>query len=501
MTHTPADQLRAAVTLLREAASTATPGPWRTHDTWIDAGGHTATVLTDRESINDTDLVAWVPTMSNTPWDETRNAWRDAGWMALMHPGVGLALAVWLEWQAAALADGHIAIPDAALTVAREVLGTTGEQPDAAQPEPARDCPACDAGIAHTEHCPTPETHNAGCGCPTDQAPTAKRKEAEHVLYEGLTAGVKHAQIRQHLIDQYREAVAYEATHAAQARQILGTTAQCPECGTSGACNGGPCPLTTGEPTTTADKAAALGMTPTEYRAHSHQAAVEQIRAAAGGLLAETGLRVMDALDGITGEQPEPVDRAAILREAADTQTQLAVGDDLARRRDTAAARRQLVKVLRRMADEAQQPKPRRRCAHTDVVYGQCVRYLDDHDGDCEYEHQRCTCADAGSEFAPTGHYADCPQADEVQQPAVTQPEPTEAKAPETEWVIETLWRNGEWRRHWPARATRYEADQDYERSVCHDPKRRYEYRVVRVETTCTVEPSPVFPADIEDPS
>ncbi|MEU9498217.1 hypothetical protein [Streptomyces sp. NPDC048196] len=34
--------------------------------------------------------------------------------------------------------------------------------------ELARDCPACEAGIPHTEHCPTPETHNWGCGCPTD---------------------------------------------------------------------------------------------------------------------------------------------------------------------------------------------------------------------------------------------------------------------------------------------------------------------------------------------
>ena len=33
----------------------------------------------------------------------------------------------------------------------------------------AVDCPACDAGIVHTEHCPTPETHNWGCGCPTDR--------------------------------------------------------------------------------------------------------------------------------------------------------------------------------------------------------------------------------------------------------------------------------------------------------------------------------------------
>ncbi|MFF8458885.1 hypothetical protein ACF06T_30620 [Streptomyces albidoflavus] len=31
-------------------------------------------------------------------------------------------------------------------------------------------CPACDAGIEHAEHCPTPETHNAGCGCPSEVA-------------------------------------------------------------------------------------------------------------------------------------------------------------------------------------------------------------------------------------------------------------------------------------------------------------------------------------------
>lgn len=78
-----------------------------------------------------------------------------------------------------------------------------------------------------TERCPTPETHNWGCGCPTDEAPTAKRKEAEDALYEALTTGVKQAQVRQHLIDQHRDAVAYEANHAA--RQVLGTTTGQPE--------------------------------------------------------------------------------------------------------------------------------------------------------------------------------------------------------------------------------------------------------------------------------
>ncbi|MEV6081815.1 hypothetical protein AB0L80_43130, partial [Streptomyces sp. NPDC052069] len=48
---------------------------------------------------------------------------------------------------------------------------------------------------------------------------------------------------------------------------------------------------------TTADKAAALGMEPTDYRQYRHDTAVDQVREAARGLFAKTGLRVMDALD------------------------------------------------------------------------------------------------------------------------------------------------------------------------------------------------------------
>lgn len=58
----------------------------------------------------------------------------------------------------------------------------------------------------------------------------------------------------------------------------------------------------------TADRAAALGMTPTEYRAHSHRTAVQQIREAARGLYFETGMRVLDALDtapAVADTQPE----------------------------------------------------------------------------------------------------------------------------------------------------------------------------------------------------
>ncbi|MFJ9985347.1 hypothetical protein ACIQUD_15165 [Streptomyces globisporus] len=80
----------------------------------------------------------------------------------------------------------------AALAVARQLLGTS---------------------VA--AECPSPETHNWGCGCPTDQAPAAKRVEAEHVLYDALTKGTQHAQVRQHIIDAYRAAVIAEHTPAA----------------------------------------------------------------------------------------------------------------------------------------------------------------------------------------------------------------------------------------------------------------------------------------------
>jgi hypothetical protein len=51
------------------------------------------------------------------------------------------------------------------------------------------DCPACDAGIEHTEHCPTPETHNWGCGCPGDQAPRQAAADlAEDVANEFFAA-------------------------------------------------------------------------------------------------------------------------------------------------------------------------------------------------------------------------------------------------------------------------------------------------------------------------
>lgn len=92
---TPADELRKAAEKLRTLATTATPGPWRQHDTHLGQYGYAATVLSGEG--NDTDLRAWLPSMSHKPWDEARNVWPDALYIAAMHPGVGAALADWLD--------------------------------------------------------------------------------------------------------------------------------------------------------------------------------------------------------------------------------------------------------------------------------------------------------------------------------------------------------------------------------------------------------------------
>ncbi|MFB6696349.1 hypothetical protein [Streptomyces rubiginosohelvolus] len=142
--------------------------------------------------------------------------------------GARLPLAAWLEAEAAppitAQHSDRCTDPQcttlAALAVARQLLGTTS----CGCPHPvdehsvygcAEDC-ACEWMPPKTGAvCPSPETHNWGCGCPTDQAPAAKRVEAEHVLYDALTKGTPLAQVRQHIIDQYRAAVIAEHTHAA----------------------------------------------------------------------------------------------------------------------------------------------------------------------------------------------------------------------------------------------------------------------------------------------
>ncbi|UNZ20594.1 hypothetical protein [Streptomyces sp. 891-h] len=78
------------------------------------------------------------------------------------HPNTPVPGLIWLQ-------DGATGAP------ATPCPPDTENEPQTGAQNP--DCPACDAGLDHDEHCPTPETHNWGCGCPTDQAPAARRRE------------------------------------------------------------------------------------------------------------------------------------------------------------------------------------------------------------------------------------------------------------------------------------------------------------------------------------
>lgn len=150
---------------------------------------------------------ALVAALDNAHHTHPCSATGSAYWTGCYHPD-GTAPACHSERRADAVLS---VLPAPALAVARQLLGTNT-------------CPECGTGgacnggpcpLTAAAPCQSPETHNWGCGCPTDQAPTAKRVEAEHVLYDALTKGTAHAQVRQHIIDQYRAAVIAEHTHTA----------------------------------------------------------------------------------------------------------------------------------------------------------------------------------------------------------------------------------------------------------------------------------------------
>lgn len=107
----PADELRTAAEKLRKLATGAAPGPW-TVNIW-------GNVLTAR----DEEMAEVWPLGSGTG---------NAEFIAAMHPGVGIALADWLDFEAALIRR----VPGAelrgrterALAVARAINGTGGEQ-------------------------------------------------------------------------------------------------------------------------------------------------------------------------------------------------------------------------------------------------------------------------------------------------------------------------------------------------------------------------------------
>ncbi len=89
---TPADELRAAAEKLRKLAQAATPGPWEY----------------DPEPYGYGDDIYYDVDGDNGGWAAHAESQPTAAYIAAMHPGVGLALAEWLEAEAAQaeFADG-----------------------------------------------------------------------------------------------------------------------------------------------------------------------------------------------------------------------------------------------------------------------------------------------------------------------------------------------------------------------------------------------------------
>lgn len=122
MTHPTADLLRRAAARLRAFATTATPGPWTTG-----TGDYGWTVDFGRGA-------------AGVDADDSEQARADTAYIAAMHPGVGTALADWLDLEAdvidARAADGDPEYAtdtghDHAEILARQILGEPKEADDA----------------------------------------------------------------------------------------------------------------------------------------------------------------------------------------------------------------------------------------------------------------------------------------------------------------------------------------------------------------------------------
>jgi hypothetical protein len=126
---TPAEELAQAADKLDALASGATEGPWRKHDTYLNIGGFTATVLSGDG--DDVAVRAWVPSFSHVAADGQDAAHADAVYIAAMNPLVGKALAAVLRGEAEMVAalthagdmsagwvNGHV------LEIARRINGS-----------------------------------------------------------------------------------------------------------------------------------------------------------------------------------------------------------------------------------------------------------------------------------------------------------------------------------------------------------------------------------------
>lgn len=111
----PADLLRAAAEKLRAAAQAATPSPWRRH-----TASYPHLVLQGPVDVPASEVDGMIST--NLAVNEAA----DATWIALMHPGVGLALAELLDgyatdWECCPADHPGTVLDEYALAVARQL--------------------------------------------------------------------------------------------------------------------------------------------------------------------------------------------------------------------------------------------------------------------------------------------------------------------------------------------------------------------------------------------
>ncbi|MFD6375388.1 hypothetical protein ACFWFS_00480 [Streptomyces albidoflavus] len=117
---TPSEELRAAAKQLRELAYAAHGSPWAAVE--IPRPGYDLPAWWVESEHQDPDG-STAATVADCPWGEA-----DARYIAAMHPGVGKALAAWLEsWTGIEVAEDGPLVEELrhALTVARQILGST----------------------------------------------------------------------------------------------------------------------------------------------------------------------------------------------------------------------------------------------------------------------------------------------------------------------------------------------------------------------------------------
>ncbi|NEB83946.1 hypothetical protein G3I43_07100 [Streptomyces anulatus] len=281
------------------------------------------------------------------------------------------------------------------------------------------------------EHAPTPESPDR----PADQLRAAVARALVRYDWNAGLSG-RDTPSEHHYGEADAVLAVLPAPALAVARQLLGTTT-CGECGDTGACNGGPCPLTAAEEThvVTDDS---------DDPEHT------------------------DDCPAVPTAPPAPADRAAVLREAADT---VALDRDATSgpRSGARQGMTRAVTLLRRKADEAE------------YIATPCSV------GGCDPGGEPCTTHERLMAHAEGDHEL----CDHMAGEAAAGAHQTEAHPPSVEYIAEVLELDGAWEYLGadadPAVATRRR----------DSVTRRYpdaQTRTVRKTTTYTVEPTPAVP-------